>query len=155
MTKLHKYSVQTVWTGNLGRGTEDYRAYSRNHECKADAAAHAVECSSDPHFLGDASRHNPEQLLVAALSSCHMLSFLHLCADAGINVTAYTDQATGAMRQNEDGSGEFTNVTLRPNVEISDPTRFAELDALHHHAHELCFIARSVNFPVLVEPRTH
>jgi organic hydroperoxide reductase OsmC/OhrA len=111
-----------------------------------------IRCSSDPVFRGDPSRYNPEELLVGALSACHMLVLLHLSADAGIVVTGYSDQAEGEMMEHPDGSGEFTRVILRPRMTITDPARIPDAIALHHRVHELCFIARSVNFPVEVEP---
>ncbi len=154
MGRLHRYSVATTWTGNLGQGTINYRDYSRDHESRSPTAAYPIQGSSDPHFRGDGARHNPEQLLVASLSSCHLLWVLHLCAEAGIVVTGYSDNASGTMSENEDGSGQFTEVTLRPRVVLAEPSRSGDLDAIHHQAHELCFIARSVNFPVVVEPQT-
>ena len=148
----HQYRVTTTWTGNLGTGTSDYRAYSRNHEIKILGKHSPLPASSDQSFRGDPARYTPEELLVASLSSCHMLWFLHLCADAGIVVTEYEDAAIGTMKEHPDGSGEFTSVVLRPRAVITDPTRQADATSLHHRAHELCFIARSVNFPVDCEP---
>src|SRR5437868_382677 len=112
MPKEHRYTVSTTWTGNLGRGTSDYRAYARSHEIAGSGKSVSIPCSSDVAFRGDATRYNPEELLVAALSACHMLSVLHLCADAGIVVTDYVDQAEGTMRENGDGSGDFVDVLL-------------------------------------------
>lgn len=151
-TKQHHYAVVTKWTGNLGSGTSDYRSYSRNHEIYAPGKSSPIGGSSDPKFRGDPERYNPEELLVASLSACHMLWVLHVCADAGIVVTEYSDEASGEMAESEDGSGQFTAVTLQPNMTITDPTRIAEATALHDKAHELCFIARSVNFPVEHQP---
>jgi len=152
MSKVHRYVVTNRWTGNLGSGTSAYRAYSRNHELAGAAKSAPIAGSSDPAFRGDPSRYNPEELLVGALSSCHMLALLHLCADAGIVVTGYSDQAEGEMAEHADGSGEFTRVILRPSMTITDPARIPDAIALHHRAHELCFIARSVNFAVEHEP---
>ena len=152
MAKEHRYQVSMTWTGNLGRGTADYRAYARNHEITAPKKSASIAGSSDPAFRGDAARYNPEELLVAALSACHMLALLHLCATNGIVVTEYTDSAEGIMRENSDGSGDFVRVILRPRMTITGPSRIEEARALHHKAHELCFIARSVNFPVDHEP---
>jgi organic hydroperoxide reductase OsmC/OhrA len=152
MSGQHRFEVTTAWTGNLGSGTSGYRAYSRNHEITAPGKPAPVPGSSAPAFRGDRARFNPEELLVSALSACQMLSLLHLCADAGIVITEYRDQATGTMRQNDDGSGEFTEVTLHPRITITDPSRAKDAEELSHKAHELCFIARSVNFPVRVEP---
>jgi organic hydroperoxide reductase OsmC/OhrA len=140
------------WTGNLGTGTSSYRAYGRDYELSAPLKASAIAGSSAKTYRGDDTRYNPEELLVAALSSCHLLAYLHLCADAGIVVTAYDDSAEGTMRTNPDGSGEFVGVTLRPHVQITDPARATEAGALHERAHEMCFIARSVNFPVRCHP---
>jgi organic hydroperoxide reductase OsmC/OhrA len=148
----HRYSINVTWTGNRGTGTSSYRAYGRDHEISSPGKSASIAGASDPAFRGDPAKYNPEELLVAALSACHMLSMLHLCADAGITVTSYTDDATGIMRQNADGSGEFVQVTLRPRLSLADASRAPELHALHERAHELCFIARSVNFPVRCEP---
>ena len=150
--RMHRYHTRLTWTGNLGTGTSTYRAYSRNHELNAEGKAAPIAGSSDPTFRGDRTRYNPEELLLGALSSCHMLAMLHLCADAGIVVTEYADEAEGEMRENPDGSGEFTRVMLRPRMVITDASRIADAMALHHRAHQLCFIARSVNLPVEHEP---
>ena len=152
MTREHHYRITTIWTGNLGTGTSEYRAYSRDHEITITGKSAPLPGSSDTVFRGDPARYTPEELLVASLSACHMLWFLHLCADAGIVVTEYEDAASGAMSENADGAGEFTSVILRPNIVITDSARIADAMALHPRAHELCFIARSVNFPVEHEP---
>lgn len=152
MGRSHTYNTALRWTGNRGEGTATYRSYSRDHEVTCAGKAAPIAGSSDRVFRGDASRYSPEELLVASLSACHMLWFLHLCAEAGISVTAYTDEASGIMAENPDGSGQFTSVTLRPRVTLAEPSRTAEASALHARAHALCFIARSVNFPVLHEP---
>jgi organic hydroperoxide reductase OsmC/OhrA len=148
----HHYRVTTTWTGNLGSGTSDYRAYSRDHEITIAGKSAPLPGSSDSAFRGDPARYTPEELLVASLSACHMLWFLHLCADAGIVVTEYEDAASGRMSEHADGSAEFTLVILRPRAVITDSARIADAMALHPRAHELCFIARSVNFPVEHEP---
>lgn len=146
----HGFEARLRWTGNTGRGTSAYTAYSRTHEIAAPGKPD-IPGSADPAFRGDADRWNPEEMLVGAIASCHMLWFLHLAADAGVVVERYEDRATGEMRINPDGSGEFTSATLRPHVAISagDP---ALLDGLHRRAHENCFIARSVNFEVGCQP---
>lgn len=147
----HIYSIRIQWTGNQGSGTSDYRTYSRDHEVIVDGKA-PVLASSDPQFRGDPARHNPEELLVASLSGCHMLWFLHLCADSGVIVTEYHDNAVGTMVLESDGSGHFTEVVLRPQVTVAEAAMAARLDELHRRAHSMCFIARSVNFPVRHEP---
>ncbi len=149
--RLHRFEVLNRWTGNRGEGTRTYTAYSRDHEISGAGKSAAIPGSSDPVFRGDPARYSPEELLVASLSTCHMLWMLHLCADAGIVVTEYSDQASGEMAEH-DGAGEFTGVTLRPRVSITDAARAEDALALHERAHHLCFIARSVNFAVSCEP---
>ena len=151
MNKEHHYTASTKWTGNQGTGTNDYRAYSRNHVVSMPHKADLL-CSSDPAFRGDKTRHNPEDLMVAALSGCHMLWYLHLCAVNGVVVTNYEDDATGVMRENPDGSGEFTQVVLRPRVTVTQASMINKANELHHEANRMCFIARSVNFVVTHEP---
>lgn len=145
--KTHHYISTTAWTGNTGAGTSDYRAFSRDHRIIIPGKADLLG-SSDPAFLGDPSRHNPEELLLASLSSCHMLWYLHLCATNGIVVTAYTDEAKGQMVEEADGSGHFTSVILHPVVTITDASKAELANALHHKANKMCFIANSCNFPV-------
>jgi organic hydroperoxide reductase OsmC/OhrA len=150
MGKEHRYSVTVRWTGNTGTGTSGYRSYARAHEIAAEGKP-VIAASSDPVFRGDQARWNPEELLVAALSSCHQLAYLHLCADAGIVVVDYVDHAEGWMAETPDGAGQFTRVMLRPRVTITAGADAARALELHHGAHAVCFIARSVNFPVECE----
>lgn len=149
--RQHTYETRVVWTGNLGSGTDTYRSYRRTHEVTAPGVPDAVPGSSDPHFRGDADRWNPELLLLAALSQCHLLSYLHVCAVNGVVVTAYTDRAVGTMEETPDGGGHFTLAVLRPQVEVAAPEMAAKARSLHAEAHRLCFIANSVNFPVAHE----
>jgi organic hydroperoxide reductase OsmC/OhrA len=146
--RKHQYGITTRWTGNLGTGTSGYRDYSRSHELSAPGKSVPIPGSSDPMFRGDRARYNPEELLVSALSACHMLWVLHLCADAGIVITEYVDEASGEMVEHPDGSGEFTRVVLRPRMKITDAARAEDVRAIHHRAHAVCCLARSVNFPV-------
>lgn len=148
----HRFTTRMRWTGNRGTGTSSYRAYGRDHEIGADGKSMSIPGSSTPQFRGDAERYNPEELLIGALSGCHMLWFLHLCAQAQIVVTAYEDDAEGSMQLNPDGSGQFSEVVLHPRVTYAQEPSREQTDALHHRAHELCFIARSVHFPVRCEP---
>jgi organic hydroperoxide reductase OsmC/OhrA len=147
----HHYKATTTWIGNRGTGTSDYKAYDRNHDIAIDGKE-IIKCSSDPAFRGDKTRQNPEELLVAALSGCHMLAYLHLCAVNGVVVTRYIDNATGIMEENKDGSGHFTEVTLRPEVTVREKSMVEKANALHHDANKVCFIAGSVNFPVHHQP---
>lgn len=147
--KSHSYSLLVQWTGNRGTGTSGYQEYDRSHEISAKGKP-VIACSSDPVFRGDPRRYNPEELLVAALSSCHMLWYLHLCAVSGIVVEDYVDNATGRMIETEDGGGRFIEVVLHPSTAmLSGDAMLAQ--QLHEKAHHLCFIANSVNFPVRCE----
>jgi organic hydroperoxide reductase OsmC/OhrA len=152
LTKTHRYAVTVKWTGNTGTGTSGYRNYERQHEIFAGTEKPMIPGSSDPAFRGDPARWNPEELLVAALSACHKLWYLHLCADAGIVVVAYVDHAEGLMAETTDGSGSFQLVILRPVVALASGSDIAKARELHDVAHAKCFIARSVNFQVQHEP---
>jgi organic hydroperoxide reductase OsmC/OhrA len=147
----HRYAVTVRWTGNRGEGTATYRGYSRDHDIEVPGLP-VLKGSADPTFHGDRTRYNPEQLLLTALSQCHMLSFLHVAVKHGVVVTAYQDRAEAVMRTNRDGSGEFESATLRPEVTVAAAVDPALMEQLHEEANKVCFIARSVNFPVLHEP---
>ncbi len=149
--KEHIYQSELRWTGNKGEGTLNYQAYDRTHVISLPGKPE-IAMSSDPAFRGDTTKHNPEELLVASLSSCHMLWYLHLCADAGITVVDYKDAASGIMTENPDGSGQFREVVLHPRVKVLHESMIGPAQALHIKAHEKCFIARSCNFPVRHEP---
>jgi len=147
MSRSHRYATTLTWTGNAGAGTAGYRGYERAHAIAAEGKP-AILASSDPSFRGDPARWNPEELLLASISSCHQLWYLHLCAVAGVVVTAYRDEATAVMVEDETGGGRFESATLRPQVTIaagSDPDKAM---ALHHEANAKCFVANSLNFPV-------
>ncbi|WP_022884195.1 OsmC family protein [Glaciibacter superstes] len=152
MKAAHDYAVRVTWTGNRGTGTSHYREYGREHRIEATGKP-AIEGSADPTFHGDAERWNPEEMLLAALSQCHMLSYLHAAVTNGITVTDYTDDAVGVMEQAGSG-GRFTSATLRPRVTITDASQVALAQSLHEEAERNCFIAASVNFPVGHEPET-
>lgn len=146
----HHYALTVEWTGDRGSGTTGYRGYGRDHVVRAEGVPELLG-SADPTFRGDRDRWNPELLLLAALSQCHLLSFLHVCVTEGVVVTGYRDRATGSMRVHPDGSGEFTEAVLHPQVRVAEGFR-TDLHALHTRANQLCFIARSVSFPVRHEP---
>jgi organic hydroperoxide reductase OsmC/OhrA len=149
--KDHSYQVTVRWTGNQGQGTRTYAGYKRDHEIIVDGKE-LIPGSSDPNFRGDPTRYNPEELLVASLSTCHMLWYLHLCSASGIIVTDYQDSAKGAMKETSDGGGHFTEVRLRPAVIVAPGANLDLARSLHEKAHHLCFIANSVNFPVRCDP---
>ncbi len=150
MPGQHAYAIEVSWTGNTGSGTSDYRSYRRTCVVRAGGKPDLAG-SSDPHFRGDADRWNPEELLVAALSQCHLLSFLHAAAAAGVVVVGYTDAATATMVTSGNG-GRMTEVVLHPAVTVAEESMVEQLPALHETAHRDCFIASSVNFPVRHEP---
>lgn len=149
-TTEHRYVLTVTWTGNTGEGTSTYRGYRRTHTVAAEGPPELLG-SADRTFHG-ARRWNPEQLLLASLAQCHMLSYLHVCVDAGVVVTHYLDRATGSMRSEADGSGRFTGVVLHPEVTVADYTMVEAATKAHRRANELCFIANSVNFQVRHEP---
>ena len=150
----HSYSVVVTWEGNAGSGTSSYRAYERTHVIRVDGKP-AIPASSDPNFRGDKSRYNPEEMLVASLSACHMLWYLHLCAVEGVVVTAYQDIAEGVMREEGEAGGRFIEVVLQPEITLAAGADLEKARALHRDAHARCFIANSVNFMVRHEPVFH
>ncbi|QDP96956.1 OsmC family peroxiredoxin [Microlunatus elymi] len=151
--KQHRYAVKTRWTGNRGSGTSSYRDYSRDHEVRmATKPDQVLPGSADQAFRGDPARFNPEELLLAALSQCHMLSYLHACVLADVTVVAYTDDATATMITEVDGSGRFTEAMLNPRVTISADSDPEQAMQAHETAHRMCFIANSVNFEVRHHP---
>ena len=151
MEKEYKYSVSVKWTGNTGQGTSAYDGYERSHIISV-AGKPDIIASSDTPFRGDNTKYNPEDMLVASLSTCHMLWYLHLCADAGIVVVDYTDDATGTLELTPGSGGHFSEVTLHPKVTITDSDSIEKANELHDKARNFCFIAKSVNFPVTHKP---
>lgn len=147
----HNYIVNIEWTGQNGVGTTSYSAYNRSFNMQAGEKP-MLECSSDTIFRGDKTKYNPEDMLVASLSSCHMLWYLHFCADHGITVLAYKDAAEGVLSLEKGAPSKFTNITLKPRVQIKESDKIELAEALHAKAHEYCFIANSVNFPVNIDP---
>jgi organic hydroperoxide reductase OsmC/OhrA len=143
----HIYTAKIVWTGNTGAGTLDAKSYERSHDIFIDNKV-TISGSSDAPFRGDITKHNPEDLFLSSLSVCHMLWYLHLCADANIIVTEYYDEPQGTMQENESGGGYFSEVTLNPTVSITDETKIDLANSLHGQARQKCFIANSCNFPV-------
>lgn len=148
----HRYRVEATWTGNRGHGTSGYRDYDRSTTIKIDGKA-TMYASADKPFRGDPSKWNPEDMLLASLSQCHLLSYLHACVEAGVVVVAYRDEASGLMVQDGHGGARFTEVTLRPHVTVADASMTDAAIAAHEQAHAWCFIANSVNFPVLHKPK--
>lgn len=149
--RLHRYCVAVEWTGNAGPGTISYAGYSRDHIIAAGTKP-PIPGSSDPAFRGDPARWNPEDLLVAAISACHKLWYLHLCSAAGIAVLSYRDEAEGVMQEDPGGAGRFVSAVLRPVVTIRAGDDANKAASLHHDAHASCFLANSVNFPITCQP---
>ena len=151
-SREHHYAVEVKWTGNTGAETATYAGYRREHTISAPQKA-VIDGSSDPAFRGDGTRYNPEELLVASASACHMLTYLHLCAMNKIIVLAYEDPCTGEMRESEDGAGAFVRIDLRPEITISSKSDVRSAEVLHERAHQLCFIANSLKTPVRISPK--
>lgn len=150
--KTFHYKITNTWTGNLGSGTSEYKAFSRDHTLHSESKPDIL-ASSDPAFRGDEKRWSPEDMLVASLSGCHMLWYLHLCAEAKVVVTKYVDTCEGLMTVHPGGAGAFQSVTLRPEVTIVDASMKEKAMNLHQEAHKKCFIANSVNFSVSIEAK--
>jgi organic hydroperoxide reductase OsmC/OhrA len=151
MKRTHNYHTTIRWTGNTGSGTTSYNSYDRSHNIESENKP-VILASSDPLFRGDKSKYNPEELFVCSISSCHMLWYLHLCADAGVIVTNYLDNAIGVMNETPDGGGHFTEIILNPSVTVTEQNMIQKAKILHHRANALCFIANSINFPVHHNP---
>ncbi len=151
MKRQHNFSATIKWTGNKGKGTSNYKEFERSHIISINGKPNIL-CSSDPAFLGDKTKYNPEELLLASLSSCHMLWYLHLCSESNIIVTEYIDKPTGIMIEKHNGSGYFSEVSLNPIMKITESSMIEKAIELHKKANELCFIANSVNFKVLHNP---
>ena len=147
----HRYGLRSTWTGDRGTGTSGYRDYDRAVTIEINGKP-ALLASSDKPFRGDATRWNPEDLLLAALSECHLLSYLHACVQAGVIVVSYHDDATGVLALDGRGGGAFREVVLRPSVTVAEESMVEAATIAHAQAHEWCFIANSVNFPVRHEP---
>ena len=148
---IHTYTTDVIWTGNSGSGTRNYHSYSRSHQIKTKGKP-VILGISDPSFIGDASKYNPEEFFLASLSSCHMLWYLHLCSENDIVVTSYRDEPIGRMCEKKSGSGHFEAVVLKLQVAITEPLKKSLAIKLHHEAGSKCFIANSCNFPVNHEP---
>jgi organic hydroperoxide reductase OsmC/OhrA len=151
MDKEHTYKIGLMWMGNNGFGTETYTSYERVHTLHAEGKPDLLG-SADPLFRGDSAKWNPEELLLASLSSCHMLWYLHLCANHKIIVQTYEDAPYAQMRIEKNGAGKFVNAELRPVVTITQENQRQLAESLHSQAHHYCFIANSVNFPISLSP---
>lgn len=151
MTHEHHYKLTAVWHGNKGEGTKNVSAYDRSHTITIPGKPE-LHLTTDNPVVGDKSKLNPEDLLVTAISSCHMLSYLYLCALEGVVITSYIDHATGIMIEKKSGGGSFKEVTLNPVFEVNNENMITKAIELHHKAHEICYIANSVNFEVKCNP---
>ncbi|MGR0320102.1 OsmC family protein [Agromyces sp. ZXT2-3] len=150
----HRYAIELEWQGDRGEGTSSYRSYGRQHAVRAAGKLHEIAGSSDRAFHGDRERWNPEELVLAALSECHMLSYLHVAVNHGVVVVGYEDAATAILREDGRGGGRLVEALLRPRVTVAEPSMRELAESLHHEASEKCFIAASVAFPVRHEPTT-
>lgn len=147
----HTYDVTVTWTGNRGPGTTGIRDYGRDLTIAAEGRP-VIEGTADPGFLGAPDRWNPEQLFTASISQCHMLWYLGLCSRRGVVVHEYVDETVGTMTTEANGKARFTEVVLRPRIVVGAEDQLEQAAQLHEKAHEMCFIAQSVNFEVKVEP---
>jgi len=152
--RVHEYATGLVWEGNRGTGTSDYAGYERRFRVMVEGKADVVG-TADPAFRGDPHLHNPEELLLAAVASCHMLSYLALCSRNGVTVVRYADAAHGSLRVLPSGGGSFETITLRPRVTVAAGSDTVAAVALHERAHELCFIAGSCRFPIHCQAEVH
>jgi organic hydroperoxide reductase OsmC/OhrA len=143
----HRYALTADWTGNTGTGTSGYRDYRRDVTIAVEGKPDLL-ASADKPFRGDASRWNPEDMLLASLAQCHLLSYLHACVTVGVVVVSYRDQATGTMKEDGAGGGAFVEVVLRPEVVVAEASMIEAAQKAHAQAHDWCFIANSMNFPV-------
>lgn len=150
--RQHHYKINLEWTGNDGIGTATYAAYSRSYTIHADHKP-VIEASSDSAFRGDNTKYNPEDMFVASIASCHMLWYLHLCADEGIVVESYTGRAEGIMQETNVNGGHFEQVILYPVITVSESHMIEKALSLHEEAHKHCFIANSCNFPITISPQ--
>jgi len=151
MAKEHDFNSRIEWTGNRGDGTRSYKGYDRTWQI-ATPGKPLIQCSNDPLLGGDPTLPNPEDLLLSALSACHMLWYLHLASAAGIVVTAYADDPVGVGESTPDGAGRYVRAVLRPKITVEEGADLQRAEAIHHEIHRVCFIARSVNFPVTYAP---
>ncbi|MGO2658830.1 OsmC family protein [Mycetocola reblochoni] len=153
MSRSHHYAVAVEWKGNRGSGTSGYRDYGRELLLTADGKP-PIPSSADRAFHGDPARWNPEELLLAALSECHLLSYLHAATRRGVVVVSYTDAARATMLTEPDGTGRVTEAVLRPTVTVAAASMAAAAAEAHADANRMCFIANSVAFPVRHEATT-
>jgi organic hydroperoxide reductase OsmC/OhrA len=153
INKDHHYTVAVEWTGNNGLGTENYEVYGRSHTVQVEGKP-LIECSSDTPFRGDAGKHNPEDFFVSSLATCHMLWYLHLCAENDIVVHTYKDIAEGTLVVADNAPGHFATVVLNPEVGVAEQWMITKANELHAEAHKKCFIANSCNFPIIIKPNS-
>lgn len=146
----HDYTTRVVWTGNTGQGTLDYHGYQRSWDITTPGKP-VVHCSNDPLLGGDACLHNPEDMLIASVSACHMLWYLHLASTAGVVVLGYVDDPVGTGELSPNGAGRFVSATLQPTITLAPGIDKSRADAVHGQIHQYCFIARSLNFPVTIK----
>ena len=151
MAKTHNYKLTTLWNGNFGEGTKNVRSYDRSHTVSI-LGKPELYLTTDAPLVGDPTKLNPEDLLVSAISSCHMLSYLYVCALEGVIITSYLDNATGTMIEHESGGGNFIDVILNPICQVAEASMIEKALELHHKAHEICYIANSVNFEIKCNP---
>ena len=151
--KQYQFQSKIEWTGNTGSGTFDPRSYDRSHTISVPTKKQVIEASSSSFFRGDESKLNPQELFLSSIASCHLMKYLHYCAENGIIVLAYEDHAEATVEENEDGGGKFVSVLLKPKIIVSEQNMVSEAIELHKTIGDKCFVANSCNFPIACEPQ--
>ncbi len=151
MAEQHDFTSRIQWTGNRGEGTASYRGYDRTWDIDTPGKP-VTHCSNDPRLGGDPALPNPEDLLISSLAACHMLWYLHLASQAGLVVVEYRDNPVGVGHSTPDGAGRFVEAILNPHIVLRSDADLARAEAIHHEISSVCFIARSVNFPIRYAP---
>lgn len=144
----HLFKAAINWTSKQNPPDSTKRFYSKSHQIKIEGKP-VLEVSAAKAFKGDPELYNPEDLLLSSLVSCHMMSYLYVCSQNGIEVLEYSDNAEATLEVSPNGSGRFVAAKLYPKVKILNPEQIQLALDLHQKANELCFIANSCNFPVM------
>ena len=148
MTFKHLFKASINWTSSQNQQQSEKKFYSKSHKIKLEGKPILI-VSAAKAFKGNPELYNPEDLLLSSLVSCHMMSYLYVCSQNGIEVLEYSDNAEATLEVSPDGSGRFVEVTLNPKITISNSNQIQQALDLHQKANQLCFIANSCNFPVL------
>jgi len=152
MTSHSEFNSRIQWTGNTGTGTSSYQGYLRTWDIAVPGKP-IVHCSNDPHLGGDPSLMNPEDLLLSAVSACHMLWYLHFASENNVVVESYIDKPKGLGETERSGRGRFLSIELSPSITLANDADLQLAESLHERVHDYCFIARSLSCPVYCRPQ--